>query len=265
MRRPCLALIAATFMLVAACSSASDDGSATATDGVDATAQTQGRAEEDVPATELREIPPLTLPSQPVGTAEAYDALIARLKPFVTDAQQQAGVPWPDLRNADPAVAYQETAAFQQWMMRTNSSPPLTEAYTAPNSPERSFDVEMFDQMNRLGVLSTPDDPPYSMQIEAVVHPAATSITDALLADVPAGSVAVVYFDSAGTSEMLTESGIVVNRSPGWTNAGPWVAIMEPTDVGWQVWWDELTDPLPPGQRYDRGSAPKNERPRVRA
>lgn len=213
----------------------------------------------------LREVPPIDLPTGPVGSADAYDALIERLEPFVTAEQRADGVPWPDLRNPDPVAAYQETAAFQQWMMQHNPTPLLTEAYTAPNSPERTFDLEMFAAQNVFGAVMTPNEPPYSMQVEAVVHPAATSITDTLLADVPDGSVAVVYYDSSGSSEMVTESGIVVSRFDGWTNVGPWVAIMVPTEVGWQVWWDELTDPLPPGQDYERGQQRDDKAPRTKA
>jgi len=268
MRRLLRILVPAALVLVALSCSATSTTSTSSDDGPpptarpDTTEPSDDEAESRDERTELRDVPELVLPSEPVGSAQAYDDLIDRLERFITEEQLAEGVPWPDLRNPDPVTAYQATATFQQWMMQNNPSPPLTEAYTAPNSPERNFDLEMFDLQSRLNAVSTPDEPPYSMQVEAVVHPAATSITDTLLADVPDGSVAVVYYDSSGRSQMITESGLVISESDGWTNVGPWVAIMEPTEVGWQVWWDELTDPLPPGQDYERRQSGDTDKPR---
>jgi hypothetical protein len=156
---------------------------------------------------------------------------------------------------------YRSDATFQQWMSENNPTPSLVEAYTAPDSPERGFDLDLFDYLNRLDLRSTPGVPPYSMRVEDLVHPAATGITDALLESVPEGSVAVVYFDSVGASDTVTADGQFFGRDDGWTELGPWVAIMAPTEVGWQVWWDELTDPPPPGSRLDQG-APTDRDPR---
>ena len=210
---------------------------------------------------EPRQVPPLVLPSSAPGTDEAAAELLEDLVRFITDEQQQAGVPWPDLRNPDPVEAYQSHAAFQNWMAENNPTPSLVEAYTAPGSPERSFDLEMFDFRNAMDPRSGPADPPYSMRVEDLVHPAATGITDALLAQVPEGSAAIVYWDSVGRSDIFTTDGQLWNTSEGWTDVGPWVSIMAPTDVGWQVWWDELTDPPPPGSREQLGT-PQPETPR---
>lgn len=147
-------------------------------------------------------------------------------------------------------------------MSENNPTPSLVDAYTAPGSPERSFDLQMFGDRNAFDLRSAPAEPPYSMRIEDLVHPAATGITDALLAQVPPGSAAVVYWDSAGDSDLFTAEGQYWGTNPGWTEVGPWVAIMAPTDVGWQVWWDELTDPPPPGSREQNG-VPQEDKPRV--
>ncbi len=179
----------------------------------------------------------------------------------MTAEQRAAGVPWPDLRNPDPVAAYRSDARFQGWMARNNPTPTLVEAYTAPGSPERDFDLELFGVLNSFDLRVGPADPPYSMRVEDLVHPAATGITDALLAQVPEGSAAVVYWDSVGPSDIFTADGQFWSSDPGWTELGPWVAIMAPTDVGWQVWWDELTEPPPPGSRQQRGS-PAEEAPR---
>ena len=187
--------------------------------------------------------------------------MVDELERFITDEQLAAGVPWPDLRNPDPVAAYQSCARFQGWMAENNPTPSLVEAYTAPASPERGFDLDLFDFQNGRGLLSTPNDPPYSMRVVGLVHAAATDITDALLEQVPDGSVAVVYWDSVGQSSMVDSEGEIYRTDHGWVEVGPWVAIMAPTDVGWQVWWDELTETPPPGLDDGRG-LPDTEPPR---
>jgi len=202
---------------------------------------------------EPRKVPPLVVPRIAPGTDEAAEALIADLERFVTADQLAAGVPWPDLRNPDPIAAYESASEFQGWMLRNNPTPSLAEAYTAPGSPERELDQAMFDFQNSLELRQEIANPPYSLRVEELVHPAATGITDTLLNDVPEGSVAVVYFDSIGTKDTFTVDGQYWGTTDGWTNVGPWVAIMAPTDVGWAIWWDELTEPPPPGSR-DNGT-----------
>ena len=211
---------------------------------------------------EPRQVPPLDLPAVAPGSDQAAADLLADLDRFITDDQRAAGVPWPDLRNPDPVAAYQSAARFQNWMSGNNPTPTLVEGYTAPLSPERSFDLELFEFRNSFDLRAAPASPPYSLRVEDLVHPAATGITDALLAQVPEGSAAVVYFDSVGDTDIFTVDGQYWDTRPGWGDLGPWVAIMAPTDVGWQVWWDELTDPPPPGSREQRG-LPQDEQPRV--
>ena len=210
---------------------------------------------------EPRIVPPLELPTSAPGSDQAAEALLEELDRFLTEEQRNAGVPWPDLRNPDPVQAYRSSADFQQWMAENNPTPSLVEAYTAPGSPERGWDLEMFDFMNSFDLRSGPSDPPYSIRVEDLVHPAATGITDALLEQVPQGSAAVVYWDSVGPSDTFTADGQYWSSDLGWTDVGPWVAIMAPTDVGWQVWWDELTEPPPPGSRQNQG-APQEDVPR---
>jgi len=207
----------------------------------------------DRAADEPRQVPPLQLPATAPGTAEAAQALIVDLERFITDEQLAEGVPWPDYRNPDPVAVYKSDADFQQWMSANNPTPSLVEGYTAPNSPERDFDLDLFGFRHNFDLRSGPRPPPYSLRVEDLVHPAATGITDSLLAQVPEGSAAVVYWDSAGPGDLFTSDGQFWDSSPGWTDVGPWVAIMAPTDVGWMVWWDELTDPPPPGSREQKG------------
>lgn len=218
---------------------------------------------EDSTAGPNRDVPPLVLPTSPPGNDDAYRAMIADLERFLT-TDQVATAPWPDLRQTDPIAAYRSCSEFQSWIGQNNPTPTLVEAYTAPNSPERTWDFELYGTYQDLGVISTPADPPYSMQVEGVAHPAATDINDALLARVPEGSVAVIYWDSVGDTSLVTPNGDIVMTYEGWVDVGPWVAIMAPTDVGWQVWWDELTDSNPLG-RQGQGGPTVQDDPHVQA
>lgn len=274
-----LALLVALTVLAGGCRSASTDTTGNSTDSARAEAATPENITPDDPAGQdpspqdpatqdpapeadaPRVVPPLELPAAAPGSDAAAAALLQGLERFVTTAELSAGVPWPDLRNPDPVAAYRSDAAFQNWMSANNPTPSLVSAYTAPGSPERDFDLELFGLRNSFDLRSGPATPPYSMRIEGLVHPAATGITDALLAQVPEGSAAVVYWDSMGPSDTFTADGQFWGTNNGWTEVGPWVAIMAPTAVGWQVWWDELTEPPPPGSREQRGS-PEDEIPR---
>lgn len=195
-----------------------------------------------------RQVPPLSLPAVPPGTDEAYSKMVGALSRFLT-AEQVLEIPWPDLRNPDPVVAYQSCAQFQSWIARNAPNPVLVEAYTAPESPEREFDLAIFGSQYRQRLLATQSVPEYSMRVEGIAHPAATEISANLLAQVPVGSVAVIYFDSVGRYNMIDAQGEVVATKQGWQDIGPWIAIMAPTEVGWQVWWDELASTIPEGLR----------------
>ena len=218
-------------------------------------------ADADRAPDEPRQVPRLVLPTMAPGSDAAAEALLDDLERFITADQRRSGVPWPALRQPDPVEAYRAAAAFQGWMVENNPTPTLVEAYTASGSPERDFDVQLFGDLHALNLRSAPATPPYSMRVEALVHPAATGITDTLLAQVPDGSAAIVYWDSVGPSDVFTVDGHYWDTNLGWNELGPWVAIMAPTDVGWQVWWDELSDPPPPGSREQQG-APRDAEPR---
>lgn len=263
-------VVAALVLLLAACRSsaptettADDPGASTAVPEPEPGGSFDDpSAGPDRAPDEPREVPPLTLPSSAPGADEAAQALIEGLDRFLTDEQRSEGVPWPDMRNPDPVAVYRSDADFQRWMSENNPTPSLVDAYTAPGSPERDFDLEIFGQMSSLDLRAGPATPPYSMRVEELVHPAATGITDTLLAQVPEGSVAIVYWDSVGPSDTFTADGRYFGSDEGWVDVGPWVAIMAPTEVGWQVWWDELTEPPPPGSRQQRGT-PQEQPPRV--
>lgn len=245
-------LLALAFLGTAACSSADANpaGSAGELDASSGASSALENSERDTgpDAAEPREREPLNLPATAPGTDEAMEALFNELSVHLADPQ--AAVPWPDLRNPDPRAAYESAAAFQRWMSEVDPNPILVEGYTAPDSPERGFDLDLFDLQQRRGVIWGPSQPPYEMTIVDLVHPIDSGVSPFVLDRVPDGSVAIIYLDSWGETEMIhQQSGVVVDVIDGWVDAGPWAAIMAPTDAGWQVWYDELTDPpllLPP-------------------
>lgn len=197
-----------------------------------------GTDEED-PAPEPRVPTRLQLPNGPVGSADAYDALVDELSVHLYEGQND--VPWPDLRNPDPEAAYRSGQDFQTWMMENNPTPQLAEFYTFPGSPEREDDVLLFSDQSPL--LRSPSVPAYSMRIERVVHPNDSGLPDFLIAQIPEGSAAIVYWDTSGASDLYNpETGEVIWSMSGWQDEGPWVAIMAPSDIGWRTWYDALID-----------------------
>ena len=76
--------------------------------------------------------------------------------------------------------------------------------------------------------------------------------------DVPDDAVVVYYSDNSGPTEVTDrDTGEVLAVLPG-VQTRTWLSIMVPTDVGWQLWRDQLLDasnglevpdvPPPPGR-----------------
>lgn len=198
-------------------------------------------AQADPPAA----VDPEPLPYVPAGrpgSAAAYDEMISRLEQLVPgDLRRQ--VPWPDLRNPDPVAA--QTAIFDLWIwMAANlTEPQLVEVMTAPASPSRETVVSVFGRLQREGVFEERNAEPYRAFDHRVITFESAGLPLWLARDVPGDAVVVYYSDSSGPVEILDQdTRSVLDVEPG-LPARTWLAIMVPTDVGWQMWRDQLIDP----------------------
>ena len=169
--------------------------------------------------------------------------MITRLEQIVP-AELRTDVPWPDLRNPDPVLAQIEIFELWIWMAENVPDPKLVEAMAAPGSPSRDQVVSVFGRLQRDHVFEIRSGQPYRAFDHRVVTFESAELPLWLTRDVPADDAVVVYYsDSSGPVEVIDQdTGAVLAIEPPLPTR-TWVAIMVATDVGWQLWRDQLIDP----------------------
>lgn len=182
------------------------------------------------------------VPAGRPGSAEAYDELIARLDGEIP-AELRNEVPWPDLRNPDPVVAQRQIFDMWIWMAANYPEPVLVEVLTAPASPSRLEVVSIFGELDRAGELEERLGQPYRAFDHLVVTFESAGLPLWLARDVPEDAVVVYYSDNSGPTAVTDrETGDFLYERPG-VPTRAWLSIMVPTDVGWQLWRDQLIEP----------------------
>ena len=182
------------------------------------------------------------LPGAQPGNAGEYAELIARLEDEVP-TELRNDVPWPDLRNADPIVAQIEIFELWIWMAAHLPEPFLAEVMAAPGSPSREEIVAIFGQLDRDGHLERRVGKPYEAFDHQVITFESAGLPLWLGRDVPDDAVVVYYSDNSGPTEITDrDTGDVLEVGPA-TPTRAWLSIMVPTDVGWQLWRDQLIEP----------------------
>lgn len=198
--------------------------------------------EPDPPALEAEPVPVPFVPGGRPGSAVDYDAMVGRLEQLVP-ANLRNDVPWPDLRDPDPVVAQTEIFDFWIWMAANLTEPQLVEVMSAPNSPSRDTVVGVFGRLQRENVFEERNSQPYRAFDHRVITFESADLPLWLARDVPADAVVVYYSDNSGPVDIIDqESGALLAMEPGFPTR-TWLAIMVPTDVGWQLWRDQLIDP----------------------
>ncbi len=169
--------------------------------------------------------------------------MITRLEQIVP-AELRTDVPWPDLRNPDPVLAQIEIFELWIWMAENVPDPKLVEAMAAPGSPSRDQVVSVFGRLQRDHVFEIRSGQPYRAFDHRVVTFESAELPLWLTRGVPADDAVVVYYsDSSGPVEVIDQdTGAVLAIEPPLPTR-TWVAIMVATDVGWQLWRDQLIDP----------------------
>ena len=205
------------------------------------------------------------VPAGRPGSAEAYSEMIDRLAADIP-ADLRSDVPWPDLRNPDPVVAQIEIFELWIWMAANYPEPELVEVMAAPGSPSREEIVGVFGALDRRNELERRTGQGYQAFDHLVVTFESSGLPLWLGRDVPEDAVVVYYSDNSGPTEVTDrDTGEVLTILPG-VATRTWLSIMVPTDVGWQLWRDQLLDasnglevpdvPPPPG-RSDQGRTPE--------
>ena len=237
---------------------ASGCSGSTALDSVEQTAETappatptaapstpdQGRAE--TPPLDAADPEPVPyVPAGRPGTAQAYAELIERLEADVPAALRDE-VPWPDLRDPNPIVAQTEIFELWIWMAERHPEPNLVEAMAAPGSPSREDIVSVFGRQQALNQLERRTGAGYQAFDHLVVTFESAGLPLWLGRDVPEDAVVVYYSDNSGPTEITDrDSGQLFEVLPD-TPTRTWLSIMVPTEVGWQLWRDQLIEPSDP-------------------
>lgn len=195
-------------------------------------------SQPDQPAPE----PEQFIPSQSPGSSAAYAELVDRLVDVVPPELRDA-VPWPDLRNPDPVVAQVEIFDLWIWMEANLPEATLVELMAAPGSPSRQRIAPIFAELARRKQFNVRAGAPYRAYDHVVVTFESAGLPLWLSRDVPDNAVVVYYTDQSGPVEVVDQaSGIVLSEEPE-VPPRAWLSIMVPTEVGWQLWRDQLLDP----------------------
>jgi len=249
--------------LLASCSNGSDvaDAAPEATVSPIPSAAPDDAADQEPAAEPDQEVEPQPyIPAGQPGTAQAYDEMVERLSAELP-AELHDEVPWPDLRNPDPSVAQIEIFEMWIWMAEHYPDPALVEALSAPASPSREQVTGIFGRQEASNVLNLRLGNGYQAFDHVVVTFDSAGLPLWLARDVPEDAVVVYYRDSSGPMEVVDrDTGAPLEMQPP-VPTRSWLAIMVPTDVGWQLYRDELIDisrglvtpdvPPPPGPSDD--------------
>ena len=191
---------------------------------------------------ELDPEPAPFIPAGRPGDAGAYAGLVAKLE-HVVPHELRAQVPWPDLRNPNPIIAQIEIFELWIWMAANLTEPQLAEVMAAPGSPSRESVVSVFGDLQTLNIFEIRTGQPYEAFDHLVVTFASAGLPLWLSRDVPVDAVVVYYSDKSGPVDIVDQiSGATIMNQPSVATRA-WLSIMVPTDVGWQLWRDQLIEP----------------------
>lgn len=182
------------------------------------------------------------IPAGRPGDADAYAGLIAKLEQVVPDEFHNQ-VPWPDLRNPNPIVAQIEIFELWIWMAENLTETQLVEVMAAPGSPSRETVVSVFGNLQTQNIFEVRTGAPYEAFDHLVVTFESAGLPLWLGRDVPADAVVVYYRDNSGPVDIVDQdSGVTIMNQPA-VPTRAWLSIMVPTDVGWQLWRDQIIEP----------------------
>lgn len=198
-------------------------------------------------------------PAGPVGSAEAYSALIAEIE-VELPAAIRSEVPWPDLRNPDPAQVQVEIFDLWIWVIENHPDPVFARAMSAPDSPSREETTGVFGEIRADNELHIREGAPYVAFDHRVVTFESAGLPLWLGRDVPDDAVVVYYQDESGPTTIRDRDSGATIGSYGGPGARQWLSIMVPTDAGWMLFRDQLIErgsdlqvpPLPSPETTDR-------------
>lgn len=181
-------------------------------------------------------------PTGPVGTAEDYNALIAELEAELP-AEIRSAVPWPDLRNPDPAQVQVAIFDLWIWVIENHPDPLFARAMSVAGSPSREETVSVFAEIKADDELHVRESSPYIAFDHRVVTFETAGLPSWLEQNVPDDAVVVYYQDQSGPTTIRDRDTGRVKDSYGGPGARQWLSIMVPTNAGWLLFRDQLIEP----------------------
>lgn len=239
--------LAITMCLVTSCTTqAESETSDAATSDAATSAPTPAVEPAPVPpAAPLDQEPQAYVPSTSPGDAVSYGEVVDKLNTIVP-SELRDQVPWPDLRNPNPIVAQTEIFELWIWMVESLTEPQLVEIMAAPGSPSRETVVSVFGSLNTQNVFEVRPGQPYQAFDHRVVTFESAGLPLWLARGVPEDAVVVYYSDNSGPVDVIDQDTRAIVRQQAGVPTRVWLSIMVPTDVGWQLWRDQLIEPGDP-------------------
>ena len=196
-------------------------------------------ADDDLPPEPPEPVP--YRPAGPIGSADAYNSLIAEIEAELP-AAIRADVPWPDLRHPDPAQAQVEIFDLWIWVIEHHPDPAFANAMAAPDSPSRADTAVVFGEMKDADELHMREQAPYVAFDHRVVTFESAGLPLWLARDVPADAVVVYYQDQSGPTVVRDRDSGESRYVYGEHAARQWLSIMVPTEAGWMLFRDQLIE-----------------------
>lgn len=180
--------------------------------------------------------PPTTGPDNTVGDLVAYEAQIDAVYDFLgTEAAPRAEVPFPDVTNPDPLVAFESMLQFHYWMVSTNPWRTWVSLYALDDSP---YAVDRRSQASRYSAppsLMTWEAEPFTVGDMAVVPVADLDPPSHVLDVITAGAVGIEFTSSSSRITVVDrEDGTIHEEYDAWVGLVSH-AIVEPTGAGWRI------------------------------
>jgi len=242
------AVAAAIALLVASCSSASPTSTTVAALPTTTPTTTLAPSPTTTAVLTTTTASPSTTTASPttmlsleaVGSAELKEALIDGVVAEVGAANLggRENVPFLDINNPDPLVAFASITAFDLWVFTTWPDPPMVKIYTVADSPGRSSYTAAANTFFKGGSRIVFLGSPYSAEGARVVEPA-DYLAPEVVEQLPSDAVAIAYESSSGAFEVRrVEDESVDISSNGWSGLEA-IEVMVPTQFGWQIWYEE--------------------------
>jgi hypothetical protein len=189
--------------------------------------------------------PTAYVPAGQPGTAQGYAELIKRLE-RVVPPELRRQIPWPDLRTPNPIVAQIDIFDLWIWMAENLTEPQLAEIMAAPGSPSRESIESIFGYLKSQNIFESRPGQQYEAFDHLVVTFESAGLPLWLGRDVPADAVVVYYSDRSGPVNIVDQDTEAIIATQLGIPTRTWLSIMAPTDVGWQLWRDQLIEPNDP-------------------